>query len=194
MKIVHLRIPGVALVVPRQIGDKRGYFSEIFREDFFEDACGKWNFVQDNESFSESRGTLRGLHFQSEPHTQGKLVRCTAGALYDVAVDIRRGSPFYGQWISQILTAKNGKQLWLPPGFAHGFCSLEPETVISYKVTSYYTPECERGLAWDDPVVGIDWPDITNTNSLSDRDRAQPNFIDLPEYFPWERTPPCASL
>ncbi|BBC71329.1 dTDP-4-dehydrorhamnose 3,5-epimerase [Altererythrobacter sp. B11] len=183
MKITPLRIPDIKLVTPHQIGDERGYFAEIFRADVFAKACGHWTFVQDNESRSAKAGTVRGLHFQSEPSAQGKLVRCTAGALFDVAVDIRRGSPTFGEWVGETLTPTNGRQLWLPPGFAHGFCSLEPDTVICYKVTSYYSAECDKGLAWDDPAVGVTWPEAIDPSTLSAKDRTQPRLGDLPEYF-----------
>ncbi|HKX77076.1 MAG TPA: dTDP-4-dehydrorhamnose 3,5-epimerase, partial [Novosphingobium sp.] len=139
----------------------------------------------DNESMSTKVGTIRGLHFQSGPHAQGKLVRCTAGALFDVAVDIRQGSPTYGLWVAETLTPENGKQLWLPPGFAHGFCSIEPDTVICYKVTDYYSVECDKGLRWDDPAIGIVWPDIADPETLSAKDRQQPMLVELPDYFAW---------
>lgn len=185
MDIIPLKIPGVMLITPRHIGDERGYFAEIFRASQFAQVCGDWTFVQDNESRSAKAGTVRGLHFQAEPHSQGKLLRCTAGALFDVAVDIRRASPTYGQWVSETLTPENGKQLWVPPGFAHGFCSLEPDTVVCYKVTSYYNAESERGLAWDDPAIGVTWPSVANPETLSGKDRAQPLLADLPEFFSW---------
>lgn len=183
MDITQTDIPGVMLVVPRRIGDARGYFAETFRADLFAQACGEWAFVQDNESRSSRAGTVRGLHFQSAPRAQGKLVRCTAGALFDVAVDIRRGSPTYGQWTAATLTPGNGHQLWLPPGLAHGFCSLEPDTVIAYKVTAPYDPACDKGLAWDDPDIAIAWPAIADAGTLSGRDRRQPALADLPPYF-----------
>ncbi len=185
MEIESLGIDGVMRLVPRRIGDERGYFAETFRADVFAQHCGEWSFVQDNESRSAKAGTIRGLHFQSEPQAQGKLVRCTAGALFDVAVDIRRGSLTYGKWVSETLTPENGKQLWVPPGFAHGFCSLAPDTVINYKVTSYYSAECDHGLAWDDPTIGVVWPDIADPATLSGKDRVQPLLADLPEYFTW---------
>lgn len=185
MEISSFDITGVKLLVPRHIGDERGYFAETFRADVFARECGDWAFVQDNESRSARAGTIRGLHFQSEPHAQGKLVRCTAGALFDVAVDIRQGSPTYGQWVGETLTPANGKQLWVAPGFAHGFCSLEPDTVICYKVTAYYSAECDKGLAWDDPAIGIVWPDVADPDTLSAKDRKQPLLADLSAYFSW---------
>ena len=185
MEVQTYTIPGVKLLTPRHIGDERGYFAETFRADTFAAHCGDHAFVQDNESLSAKAGTIRGLHFQSEPHVQGKLVRCTAGALFDVAVDIRVGSPTYGQWVGETLTPENGKQLWVPPGFAHGFCSLEPNTVICYKVTGYYSAKCDKGLAWDDAAIGIQWPNVTDTGTLSAKDRKQPFLADLPPYFIW---------
>lgn len=181
-------IVGLALLTPRHIGDERGYFAETFRADIFADKIGDYKFVQDNESMSARVGTIRGLHFQSEPHAQGKLVRCTAGALFDVTVDIRAGSPTYGQWIGETLTPENGKQLWIPPSFAHGFCTLEPNTVMAYRVTGgYYSAECDKGLAWDDPAIGISWPDVADADTLSAKDRKQPLLADLPTYFTWSQ-------
>ena len=185
MDISSLDLADVKLLTPRHIGDERGYFAETFRADIFAQQVGDFTFVQDNESLSARKGTIRGLHFQSQPHVQGKLVRCTAGALFDVAVDIRRGSPTFGQWVSETLTPENGKQMWIPPGFAHGFCSIEPDTVICYKVTGYYSAECDRGLRWDDPPIGIAWPDVADADTLSTKDRQQPLLADLPEYFTW---------
>ena len=173
------------MLIPRQVTDERGYFAETFRADLFAEHCGDFVFVQDNESRSVRSGTIRGLHFQSEPHAQGKLVRCTAGALFDVAVDIRRGSPTYGDWVAETLTPDNGKQLWIPPGFAHGFCSLEPDTVICYKVTGYYDGGSDRGLSWNDLAIGIDWPEIADPKTLSPKDQQQPLLADLPAYFTW---------
>ena len=191
MEIKSFDIAGVMLFLPRQIRDERGYFAEIFRSDFFAQHVGEFVFVQDNESRSLRQGTIRGLHFQSEPHVQGKLVRCTAGALFDVAVDIRQGSPTFGQWVAETLTPENGKQLWIPPGFAHGFCSLEPDTVICYRVTGYYSGECDKGLRWDDPAISISWPDTADSDTLSPKDRRQPLLADLPAYFSWSAQTPC---
>lgn len=185
MEVESFEIADVKLFIPRHIGDERGYFSETFRADLFTQHCGNVGFVQDNESMSANAGTVRGLHFQCAPHAQGKLVRCTAGALFDVAIDIRHGSPTYGRWIAETLTPENGKQLWVPAGFAHGFCSLKPNTVICYKVTDYYSVECDKGLAWDDPAINIKWPDIADPGTLSAKDRSQPLLADLPVYFRW---------
>jgi len=185
MEIKLFDIADVKLLTPWHIGDERGYFAETFRADFFAEHVGDFTFVQDNESLNVQQGTVRGLHFQSEPHTQGKLVRCTAGALFDVAVDIRHGSPTFGQWVAETLTPDNGKQLWIPPGFAHGFCSLEPNTIICYKVTGYYSAECNKGLRWDDSAIDIAWPNATDPDTLSPKDRQQPQLTDLPAYFSW---------
>lgn len=185
MEIRSFNVPGVKLLIPRHIGDERGYFAETFRADTFGQHCGAFRFVQDNESLSARAGTVRGLHFQSTPHAQGKLVRCTAGALFDVAADIRHGSPTYGKWVGEILTPSNGRQLWVPPGFAHGFCTLSPDTVIAYKVTDYYSAECDKGLAWDDPALAIAWPDTADAETLSPKDRKQPPLSKIPAYFTW---------
>lgn len=186
MEVKTYPIADVTLLVPRHIGDERGYFAETFRADIFAANCGEHRFVQDNESLSAKAGTIRGLHFQSDPHAQGKLVRCTAGALFDVAVDIRVGSPTFGQWVAEVLTPQNGKQLWIPAGFAHGFCSLEPDTVICYKVAGgYYNAECDKGVAWNDPAIAITWPDVADARTLSAKDRKQPLLADLPAYFTW---------
>ncbi len=176
-------ISGPLLLTPKRHGDHRGFFSEVFRKDQFDAMVGPTEFVQDNQSLSAEVGTLRGLHFQTNPHAQGKLVRCGRGALLDVAVDIRVGSPTYGQHVSAVLSAENGHQLWVPAGFAHGFCSLMPDTEILYKVTDYYSPECDRGLAFDDPDLKIEWPVDLGAAILSDKDRKQPRLADLPAYF-----------
>ncbi|MGJ3649161.1 dTDP-4-dehydrorhamnose 3,5-epimerase [Sphingomonas sp. GlSt437] len=186
MEIQSYDIRGILLVTPQRIGDQRGYFAETFRLDLFQDKVGNYRFVQDNESLNAKAGTIRGLHFQCRPEAQGKLVRCTSGALFDVAVDIRVGSPTFGQWIGETLTPGNGKQLWVPPGFAHGFCSLLPDTVIYYKVTdSFYSVECDKGVAWNDPAIGIVWPDIADADTLSAKDRSLPLLSELPPYFSW---------
>jgi dTDP-4-dehydrorhamnose 3,5-epimerase len=170
-------------VVPRKIGDERGYFSEVFRLSDFTAHAGAIEFVQDNQSLSIRPGTIRGIHFQSHPFAQGKLVRCLAGSVFDVAVDLRRGSETFGRWISVTLTPEANNQLWVPVGFGHAFCTVEPNSVISYRVTSYYSPECDKGVAWDDPDIGIDWPDIADAETLSAKDRKQPSLAELPAYF-----------
>lgn len=183
MQFETLAIAEVILVKPKKFGDNRGYFMETYRRNLFEQYVHSVCFVQENRSFSAERGTVRGLHFQLAPKAQGKLVSCAAGALLDVAVDIRQGSPTYGQYVSAELTAENGEQLWVPAGFAHGFCTLVPDTIISYKVTDYYSPEHDRGLLWNDPAISIDWPVTTESAVLSDKDRRQPVLADLPVSF-----------
>lgn len=176
-------IPELLEITPKHHGDERGYFAEIFRERDFVLHAGPIAFVQENESLSRQAGTIRGLHFQIDPHAQGKLVRCTAGSIFDVAVDLRVGSPTYGRWAAVELTPAKGNLFWIPPGFAHGFCTLEPDTVVNYKVTSYYVPECDKGVRWDDPAIGIAWPGVANLSTLSAKDRVQPGLSELPTYF-----------
>ena len=183
MEIVSLAIPAVKLLTPLRIGDERGYFAEVYRSDTFTGSVGPVEFVQDNESLSARSGTVRGLHFQIEPAAQGKLVRCTVGALLDVAVDIRRSSPTFGQAVCVELSAANGRLLWVPPGFAHGFCTLAPNTVINYKVTAFYSAAHDRGIRWNDPALGIDWPASADPETLSPKDKVQPLLADAPQLF-----------
>lgn len=183
MRFERLTIPDVVLITPKRFGDTRGYFVETFRMNLFENEIGPINFLQDNSSFSAEVGTVRGLHFQLNPKAQGKLVSCVAGALFDVAVDIRVGSPTFGKSVSAELSSDNGRQLWVPPGFAHGFCTLKPDTIISYKVTDYYSPEHDRGLFWSDPALGIDWPVAAEKAILSDKDQKQPHLGELQANF-----------
>lgn len=186
MEFRTFEIEGPIEVVPRKIEDERGYFSEIFRLAPFAERAGAVEFVQDNQSLSARTGTVRGIHFQSNPAAQGKLVRCLAGEVLDVAVDLRRDSATYGQWLSVVLTPEENNQLWIPVGFGHAFCTLQPNSVISYRVTSYYSPEHDKGVAWDDPDIGIDWPDLVDPETLSAKDRTQPSLTDLPAYFSME--------
>ncbi len=179
-------LEGVVEILPFRHGDDRGYFSETFRDDWFRANIGPYNFVQENQSLSRSAGVLRGLHFQSEPSAQGKLVRCVAGAIFDVGVDIRVGSPNFGRWVGVVLSAETGNQLWVPPGFMHGFCTLVPDCLVSYRVTSYYDRECDKGVRWDDEDVAIKWPDTVDADLLSPKDRQQPSLRDLPTYFTYE--------
>lgn len=176
-------IKGPIEIIPRKLGDERGYFAEVFREDKFSEAVGKVGFIQENESLSARVGTVRGLHFQTHPMAQGKLVRCTAGAILDVAVDIRHDSPTFGQWIAVELSPEKCNQLWVPVGFAHGFCTLRPDSIVAYKVTNYYSPENDKGVLWNDPAIGIVWPDVADVETLSGKDRVQPLLADLPRYF-----------
>lgn len=176
-------IDGVLEILPRKVEDERGYFSEIFRHDAFSERVPGISFVQDNQSFSARAGTLRGLHFQSNPMAQGKLVRCLAGRLFDVAVDLRSDSATFGKWMSVILTPEANNQLWVPAGFGHGFCTLEANSTISYRVTNYYSPEHDKGLAWDDAEIGIEWPELADPETLSAKDRSQPKLSAMPAYF-----------
>lgn len=176
-------IAGPIEIVPRKIGDERGYFAEIYRDDLFAAQVGETKFVQENQSLSARTGTIRGLHFQTDPYAQGKLVRCLGGAIFDVAVDLRQGSATYGQWLGVELTPERGNQLWIPAGFGHAFCTLRPDSVVCYKVTAYYSPECDKGLRWNDPAIGIAWPEVADPATLSDKDRIQPLLADLPPYF-----------
>jgi dTDP-4-dehydrorhamnose 3,5-epimerase len=183
MQVEALRIQDVKLLTPKIFRDERGFFSETYNRQVLAAVGIDRTFVQDNQSLSRSKGVLRGLHFQIAPHPQGKLVRVTRGAIFDVAVDIRRGSPSFGQHVSTTLSAENWSQLWIPEGFAHGFCTLEPDTEVIYKVTDFYAPECDRGLAWDDPDLGIAWPLSGPQAILSDKDRSHPRLRDLPAHF-----------
>lgn len=158
MQVVHTALPEVLLIEPKVIGDARGFFMEAWNEACFNAAVGsEVHFVQDNHSRS-SRGVLRGLHFQLHPHAQGKLVRCVNGVVFDVAVDLRRSSPRFGQWVGYELSAENQRQLWIPPGFGHGFLVLSDSADFLYKTSGRYAPECEGAVRWDDPTVGVAWP------------------------------------
>lgn len=170
MKFTETSLPGVILIEPRVFGDTRGFFMETYRADAFKANGIDETFVQDNHSRS-ARGVLRGLHYQ-EPHPQGKLVRCTRGALFDVAVDIRRGSPSFGKWYGVTLSDENKAMLWIPPGFAHGFCTLADETDLVYKTTEIYRPEYDRAILWNDPEIAIEWP--VADPILSAKDTAAP--------------------
>ncbi|MCW2284373.1 dTDP-4-dehydrorhamnose 3,5-epimerase [Rhodoblastus acidophilus] len=176
-------IAGPVLLTPKKFGDERGFFSETYNERVVAPLIGPQKFVQDNQSLSKPAGTLRGLHFQIDPMGQGKLVRVTRGAIFDVAVDLRRSSPTFGRHVAVTLSAENWRQFWIPVGFAHGFCTLEPDTEVVYKVTEYYAPECDRGLAFDDPALGIDWPRPAENYLLSPKDRTHPKLCDLPACF-----------
>ena len=180
-------IAGPLLVSSRRFGDHRGFFLETYSARDFAALGIPDVFVQDNHSLSAEAGTVRGMHFQLAPHAQAKLVRVLRGAILDIAVDIRRSSPTYGRHVAVELSAANGHQLYVPVGFAHGFCTLERDTVISYKVTgSYYSAECDKGVAWDDPAIGIEWPDVTDPSTLSAKDGKQPLLVELPSYFQYQ--------
>lgn len=178
--IERFAIEGPALIHPKVHGDARGYFFEAFRQDLFQREVDTGvAFVQDNQSLSRPAGTVRGLHFQIEPRAQAKLVRVLRGSILDVAVDIRPSSPAFGRHVAVTLSAENRAQLYVPAGFAHGFCTLEPDTEVFYKTSDYYSPEQDRGLAWNDPALGIDWPITETAATLSDRDRKHPLLAEL---------------
>lgn len=182
MDIVTLAIPEVKILRPSKHGDHRGFFAETYNKRVLRDAGIDLDFVQDNHSFSAAAGTLRGLHFQISPFAQDKLVRVLRGRIMDVAVDVRPGSPSYGRHVSAELSAAGFEQIFVPRGFAHGILTLEPDTEILYKVSAYYAPKFDQGLAWDDPALGIVWPMTKEKIVLSERDRRQPLLKDLPEH------------
>jgi len=183
LDVKSLAIAEVKLITPPIFRDARGFFSETYNCQALAAAGIGDAFVQDNHSLSRAKGVIRGLHFQVAPRAQGKLVRVARGAILDVAVDIRHGSPTFGRHVSATLSADNWAQLWIPVGFAHGFCTLEPDTEVIYKVTDLYAPECDRGIAFDDPGLGIEWPVEPGAAILSDKDRRQPKLADLPPQF-----------
>ncbi len=183
MQVEQLAIPDVKLLTPKITRDDRGFFSETFKLKALVDAGITADFVQDNHSLSRLAGVVRGLHFQIPPHAQAKLVRVVRGAIFDVAVDIRAGSATFGQHVSAILSADNWQQVWIPIGFAHGFCTLEPDTEVIYKVTHDYSPDFDRGLFWNDPALAIAWPVAEEDAILSSKDRQHPTLAQLPPYF-----------
>lgn len=186
MQIEKTALPGVLILTPRRFGDARGFFSESWSRRTLAEAGIDIDFVQDNHSLSTTPGTIRGLHFQAPPHAQDKLVRCGRGALFDVAVDIRTGSPTYGRWTGVELSFENGRQLLVPAGFAHGFVTRAPETEIVYKCSDIYAPETEGALRWDDPDIGIDWDLGDARPVLSDKDAAAPGLAGFDSPFTWE--------
>ncbi len=183
MKATKTNLPGVFVIEPNVFGDHRGWFMESYNQASFEAATGmKIEFIQDNQSFSAQVGTLRGLHYQLAPKAQTKLIRCTRGRIYDVAVDIRPESETYGQWFGIELTEENKKQLLVPKGFAHGFMTLTPDVEVQYKVDELYSPEHDRGIIWNDPSIGIEWP-LDVTPVLSAKDEAAPLLKDAENNF-----------
>ncbi|UPY38285.1 dTDP-4-dehydrorhamnose 3,5-epimerase [Sediminicoccus sp. KRV36] len=184
MKITPQSIPDVLLIEPNRFGDPRGFFSEVWKRSALAALGFTADFVQDNHSLSREVGVLRGLHFQRPPTAQGKLVRVVRGRILDVAVDIRQGSPSYGQHVACELSAENWRQLWVPRGFAHGFLTLEPETEVLYKVDAEYDRATDAGIAWDDPVLAINWPIPPHGVILSDKDRTAPRLADIAPPFP----------
>ena len=179
----------VILVKPKRFEDARGWFSETYRADRAATLGIDVPFVQDNHSYSAPAGTIRGLHYQSPPHAQAKLVRCVAGAIWDVAVDVRRGSPTYGEWVGAELTAANGHQLFVPAGFLHGFATLVPDTEVAYKVSDYYAPETDGGIAWDDPTLARPWPLPPGGAVVSGKDATLPKLSDFDTPFAYDGRP-----
>ncbi len=183
MKVEDLAIAGVKLITPRRFQDPRGFFSETWKDGAFAEAGIPGPFVQDNHAVSTGIGVLRGLHCQVGPNAQGKLVRCIKGAIYDVAVDVRWGSPTFGQYVGAEISADNWTQIWVPVGFLHAYCTLTADTEVIYKVTAPYDKSAERGAIWNDPQIGIEWPVPTSEIILSDKDKVLPLLRDLPALF-----------
>ncbi len=183
MKITALAIPDVKLIEPRKHGDKRGFLSETYSRRAFAEAGIDLEFVQENHTKSAAKGTVRGLHLQAPPHAQAKLLRVVQGAILDVAVDVRVGSPTYGRHVAEVLSAENWRQLLVPAGFAHGFCTLEPDTEVVYKMSDFYAPDSERSLLWNDPALDIDWPVTADDATVSDRDRGNPPLAEFGSPF-----------
>lgn len=183
MKIERLSIPDVLLITPAIHRDERGFFSEVWKDKALREFGAALDFVQDNHVLSRDAGTLRGLHFQLPPMAQDKLVRCTRGSILDVAVDIRRSSPTFGKYVSAVLSAENWQQILVPKGFAHGYVTLEPDTEVMYKVTAYYSPQHDKGIAWNDPDVGVDWGIEPDRAILSAKDKLQPRLAAAGKLF-----------
>jgi dTDP-4-dehydrorhamnose 3,5-epimerase len=183
LQVEKTALAGVLILTPARFGDNRGFFSESYSQARAQAAGIDIEFVQDNHSLSREAGTARGLHFQSPPHAQAKLVRCGRGKLFDVAVDIRNGSPTYGQWVGAELSFENGRQMLIPEGFLHGFVTREPDTEIIYKCSDYYAPECDGAVRFDDPDIGIDWGIDTYTAVLSEKDAKAPLFAEFVSPF-----------
>lgn len=183
MEVEQLAIPDVKLIHPKRFGDTRGFFSEVYSKSALAKAGIAMEFVQDNHSRSARKGTIRGLHYQTLPFGQDKLVRVTRGSILDVAVDLRRASPTYGKYVSAVISAENWTQILVPIGFAHGFCTLEDDTEVLYKVSNVYSPANDGGVIWNDPDIGIDWPLDGAEPVLSDKDGKLPRLRDLPALF-----------
>lgn len=177
MKLIETKLKDCYIVEPDRFGDNRGWFSESYNKKVFEDLGLSYDFVQDNESFSAKKGVLRGLHFQNEPYTQAKIVRCTSGAVYDVAVDIRHDSPTYGMWVGVELSEENGRQLLIPRGFLHGFQTLTDNVKFAYKCDNYYNKESDGGVMYNDPDIGVVWPIADPI--LSEKDKHHPKLKEL---------------
>lgn len=187
MDVKDLSLPGLKLLKPRRFADSRGYFSETYNERTFAQAGITIKFIQDNQSVSASTGTVRALHFQLPPAPQTKLVRVLHGSIFDVGVDLRTGSPTYGRWEGVTISAEGGEQLLVPRGFAHGFCTLEPNSVVAYKVDEFYAPASDSGLIWNDPDLAIAWPVAAGAAVLSDKDQKLGRFRDFKSPFAYER-------
>lgn len=183
MQLTTSEIPDVKILSPKKFGDHRGFFSETYSRKALRELGIDLEFVQDNHSLSVEKGVIRGLHYQLPPMAQDKLVRVTRGAILDVAVDIRRGSPTFGKKVSAVISAENWKQILIPKGFAHGFVTLEPNTEVLYKVTNYYSPKDERGIRWNDPALRIDWGVDESSAILSDKDRKYPSLAEASDLF-----------
>ena len=183
MLVEPTNIPEVKRIVPRRFGDDRGYFVEVFNQRSWANAGIEFQPIQENQSLSRIVGTVRGLHFQRPPAAQAKVVRVLKGRIYDVAVDIRTGSKTYGHWVATELSSEGGEQLYIPRGFAHGFCTLEADSEIAYLVDDVYAPECDGSSLWNDPALGIRWPDLAGT-VISDKDAKAPRLADIPAPFP----------
>ena len=179
MHVEYLNIPDVRLLSPRKHGDRRGFFSETYNRKALAVIGIDIDFVQDNHSYSADKGTVRGLHFQTPPFAQDKLVRVARGSVFDIAVDLRQGSPTYGRHVGAVLSAQAWNQILVPIGFAHGFMTLEPDTEVIYKVSNYYAHDHDKGLLWNDPALGISWPIADEEAVLSDKDRKQPRLAEL---------------
>ena len=179
----------VVRIIPKRFADSRGWFSETYQRDRFKAARIDADFVQDNQSYSAPIGTLRGIHFQSPPHAQAKLVRCLKGRIWDLAVDLRAGSPTYAKWVAAELTAERGEQLYIPAGFGHAFLTLEADCEVAYKVDDFYAPECDGGIRWDDPDLAIDWPLPVAVPELSDKDARLPLLRDFTSPFAYDGRP-----
>lgn len=186
MLIEKTPLAGLVVLTPTRFGDNRGFFSESWSRKRMQEHGLDLDYVQDNHSVSSAVGTVRGLHFQSPPHAQAKLVRCGRGLLFDVAVDIRRGSPTYGQWFGTELSFENGKQMLIPVGFLHGFATRAPDTEIIYKCTDYYAPDCDGSVRFDDPAIGVDWGIDAAAAILSEKDLKAPLLADIDNKFVFE--------
>ncbi len=185
MQVEATELPGVMIVTPQRFGDARGWFCESWNARRMQMAGLAVDWVQDNHSMSGKAGTLRGLHYQRPPHAQDKLVRCSAGAIYDVAVDFRKGSPSFGKWVGVELSAENGRQVLVPKGFLHGFVTLTEGAEVQYKCSDVYAPDCDAGVRWNDPDIGVDWR-LTGEPVLSGKDAVQPFLKEVESPFVWE--------